>query len=162
MFQRHNHRYVNQKVYNNNASGSLIFFSGAVVVGLFVLIVYVAFEAFNAWSQAVDRTWTPANNDTLVSYVGGAFMAASILGIVLLALTILPFIIRLWAVQINALNQMPRRDRDDEWKVIDSDALPVNDSFLLDDPGASVKLLPDSMHMPLAKYIDNQEGADLY
>ena len=136
-----NNRYgSNTKIYQQNGSATIKLLTFLAVVGTIGAIAWSLFQAFGNWTEGVNRTWTPGNNDTLIS----AF--ADVFGTVFLVVTVgvmfafvVPWMVRNWRMAL--LTPIPgARERTGGFNVIEAD----EPAALLSEP--SYGLMLDDSH----------------
>ena len=99
-----NNRYgANTKIYQQNGSATIKLLTFLAVVGTIGAIAWSLFQAFGNWTEGVNRTWTPGNNDTLIGAFADVFGTTMylIVGGVMLAV-VAPWIIRNWKAALYA------------------------------------------------------------
>jgi hypothetical protein len=133
----HNRYGANTKIYQQNGSATIKLLTFLAVVGTIGAIAWSLFQAFGNWTGAVGRTWTPGNNDTLISTFGDVFGTLFLVVTVGLMLAVVaPWMIRNFRIALNA--PVPGQ-RERTYTAIEAD-----EPALLDAP--SYGLLMDDAH----------------
>jgi len=116
-----NNRYgANTKIYQQNGSATIKLLTFLAVIGTIGGAMWALFQAFGNWTEGVNRTWTPGNNDTLIDAFADVFGTTMylIVGGVMLAV-VAPWIIRNWKAALYA--PIPGARERTSFNVIDAD-----------------------------------------
>lgn len=99
-----NNRYgSNTKIYQQNGSATIKLLTFLAIIGTIGGAMWALFMAFENWTDAVGRTWTPGNNDTLISTFGDVFGTLFlVITIGLMLAVVAPWMIRNFRMALNA------------------------------------------------------------
>jgi len=108
-----------RQTYNYNGAGATIkVFSFLFIIGLVGGIGWAFVTTLDKVTTGIGRTWSTANNDTLINKVGGTFNTIMLIVTIGIMLAVVgPWIIRNWS---QALASSPRA-RGDDWRVLPGD-----------------------------------------
>lgn len=109
--QTHNH---------NDAPATIKLFGFLFIVGLVGGIAWAVTRAVQSVTAAMGRTWTPGNNDHLISGWNTLTVVGGLTAILLITLAILPYLVRNWQQAVN-----PPRPQRDDWQVLPQPGQPM-------------------------------------